>query len=96
MRVWKKAEDMFIGIVGLWLISRLVMPGNQTAAILNAMNTAISGSIKVAIGEGAIGRRDVARFAEVLGEMNDPMMTELFAGLSDTDLDWAEEMLRDV
>lgn len=95
MSAWKKAENFAVAAVGVWLIHRLVMPGNQTAVLLNAMNTAFSQSIKVAIGEGAIARRDVPRFAEVLGEMTDPMMTELFAGLSDTDLDWAEEMLRD-
>lgn len=82
-------------IIGIAMVSRMVLRP-QTPEIITAAAEGFSRMIKVATGETAIERRDVPRFEEVLGAMDDPVMTELFAGLTDTDLDWVVDMLGDV
>lgn len=92
-RYVQQIENIAVGIVGLWTVSRMVSPGRNTAEVVNAVNAGFTKAIKVAIGERYIEERNVPRFLELLGPMDDPTMTELFAGLSETDLDWVEQML---
>ena len=87
------ASNLVAGIIGLWLVSRLVMPGRQTAAVIQAMGAGFDSMIKVATAERVIADRDIPRVESLLGEMTDDVMTTLFAGLNDTDLDWIESHL---
>lgn len=93
-RRFQQIENLAVGIVGLVLVSRLVSPRNNAAAIIEAMGSSVNLMVKVATAETAIGKRE-RRSLRLLGEMSDEQMTYLFAGLTDSDLDWVEEMLRD-
>lgn len=90
----RKVEEFAIAVASLYLISRMVLPGRHTAAVIKAANANFSNMIKVVIAEHAVETRNVPRFEELLGEMDDEVMTELFAGLNETDLDWVESHLR--
>lgn len=89
----KKLVNFGTAIVGIAILTELVLPRNNTAKIIQEMGQAQSRMIKVMIGERIIENRDVPRFTELLGTIDDPTMTELFAGLTDADLDWVESML---
>lgn len=92
----RKAEQFVVGVIGIVLVYQLVRPGNQTAKIIEAQGRGFRMMVDVAMGERHVEERNVPRFEALLGDMNDETMTELFAGLSDVDLDWVEEMLRGV
>lgn len=87
------AGQLATGVIALWLVSRLVSPGNQTAEVIRSMGAGLETMIAVAAAERAIENRDVPRVETLLGTMTDDLMTELFAGLTDADLDWVESHL---
>lgn len=91
----KKMVDLGTAVIGLAILTELILPRNNTAKIIQEMGQAHARMINVMAGERVIEARDVPRFEELLGTVDDPTMTELFAGLSDTDLDWVETMLRE-
>ena len=88
----KQLVELGTAIVGLYWVSQLVMPGRNTAAVIQAATSGFSDMIKVAVGETAIHKRE-RRALQLLGEMSDEEMTYLFAGLTDSDLDWIELQL---
>lgn len=88
----RKAADLGVAVIGLALLSHVVL-GNNSAKIIQEIGQAQSRMIKVMIGERIIESRDVPRFEMLLGDITDEAMTELFAGLSDADLDWVEHHL---
>ena len=90
-----RAAKYATGIIGLALLAHVVSPRNNSAKIIQEMSRGHAMMIKVMIGERIVEARDVPRFTELLGSVDDPTMTELFAGLSDTDLGWVETMLRE-
>lgn len=87
------ALKLATGVIGIYMVARLVLPGNQTAAVINAMGSSFAAMVKVATAENAIAVRDIPRVERLLGEMDNEVMAELFAGLSDADLDWVESHL---
>lgn len=89
----RKIEELATATIGLYLMYRFIAPGNQTAATIQAMGEGFSTMMKVMIAERAVDVRDIPRVEMLLGEMNDETITELFAGLTDIDLDWIETML---
>jgi hypothetical protein len=91
----KKAAEIATGIIGLAMISVIVTSRNNSARIIAEVAQAQARMIKIAMGERIVESRNVPRFEELLGAIDDPTMTELFAGLSDTDLDWIENMLKE-
>jgi hypothetical protein len=93
MSALRKAEQFAIAVIGIAAIARLVMPGRHTAAIINAQADGLRMMVKVATAERAIAVRDVPRFEHLLGVMDDDTMNELFAGLTDADLDWVQTQL---
>lgn len=88
-----KLTKFAMGVVGLYMVGRLVLPGRQSAQIIAATGNSFSMAIKAATGETAIRKRE-RRALQLLGDMNDEEMTYLFAGLTDQDLDWIEEQLQ--
>jgi hypothetical protein len=91
----RRLAELGIGVIGLAIMATVVMRPNS-AALLTATADAHARTIRVMMGESAIAMRNVPRVEKLLGESDDEIITELFAGLSDTDLDWIEQMLRDL
>lgn len=88
------AQRAAITLTGLALIRRVVIDPDVTG-IVQAVIDANNRIVKVAIGERIIELRDETRLPEFLAGIDDPIMTELFAGLTDADLVWIEAQLEE-
>jgi hypothetical protein len=86
----KQARDYASAVIGLWYVSRAIMPGRNTAAVIEAMGKSFDVMIKATV---AIRRRDARAIDHVLS-MGDADQWELFNSLNDSDLEWLESMLR--
>lgn len=91
----RRLVELAAGVIGLALVTAVVIRPD-TAAIVTAIADSHSRMIRVMMGEKYIEIRDIPRVERLLGEIDDETMTELFAGLDDSDLDWIEQMLTGV
>lgn len=91
-RAARAAAEFGMGIIGLAAIA-MVVTNRNGAAMIQAVADSHKRMVAIAMGERAVAERDIIRFEQLLGESSDEIITELFAGLNDADLNWIEEML---
>lgn len=91
-RAAQQAANLAVGVIGIAMVYRIVSPRNNTAAIIDAFNQGMAGMIRVATAEGAIARRSPECWDRMIA-LAEPEQLELYAGLSDNDLDWVIDQL---